>query len=41
MERFPLSRFINDPVTKMPSIRANAVGYEKLGKNYLRKRGIV
>jgi plasmid segregation protein ParM len=40
MERFPLSRFINDPKTKMPSIRANAIGYEKLGKNYLRKRGI-
>lgn len=36
---FPLAKYIIDANTMLPNIRANAVGYEKLGKNYLRKKG--
>lgn len=37
---FPLSMYMMDETGKKPNIRINAIGYEKLGKSYLHKKGL-
>lgn len=37
---FPLAKYILDDRGEKPNIRINAIGYEKIGKDYLKKMGL-